>query len=345
MSGVTLPKPLEPAWIRRLPDYLRDLARAPTTGEIAAADASGILTVLSAEDGESRQQAQISNAPVTALEWPRQDRLIAATDDGTLAIVDPSDSLRIINEVDVPGLWIEDLALYDNRVAFCSGRQAFVASLHGEVIWKSPAHDSTVSGVAFIANTPLLATSCYGAMRIWNIETGELHDELSWKGSLFRPHPSPDGGILACGCQDDSVHFWRLTSGRDSQMSGFPGKPRCLAWSSDSGLLATSSAHAILVWSFIDGPEGTTPSTLGLNARPISALSFHPSEKLLLSGAEDGLLFLWDPTTDDSPQAMASMFGEVSCVQWASVQWATQETAFFAGDSQGHLAAYTYLSD
>lgn len=172
------------------------------------------------------------------------------------------------------------------------------------------------------------------------MEKGELLQELPWKGSLFQPHPSPDGATLACGCQDASVHFWRLASGRDSEMSGYPSKPRCLAWSSDSSLLATSAAQAVLVWSFLDGPEGTTPHTLGLNARPISALSFHPEKNLLLSGAEDGILFLWDPISDATPRAMATMFGEVACVHWLP-----GAESFPAGDSSGYLGTFGSLEE
>ena len=336
MPGITLPTPLEARWLRQLPDYLRDLAISPTVDLVAAADAAGTLTLLSLNDGATAQQIQLSELPVTALQWPRPQRLIAATEDGTLHLLDPTDGLRRVARIETPGPWIEGLDTSKGSLAFCAGRRAWRYSLDGEKIWESPLHESTLSGVAFLPDTSALATSCYGAMRIWSTEKSrDLLQELSWKGSLFQPHPSPDGTILACGCQDASVHFWRLTSNQDSEMSGYPSKPRCLSWAADSSLLATSASQAILVWSFEDGPEGTSPYTLGLNARPISTLTFHPEINLLLSGAEDGILFVWDPLTEQSPRAMASMFGEVSCVSWIP---STQ--CFVAGDSAGYLGAF-----
>ena len=50
---------------------------------------------------------------------------------------------------------------------------------------------------------------------------------------------SPDGGIVACGSQDNSVHFWRRSTGQDSEMFGYPGKPSALAFDDTGTLLAT----------------------------------------------------------------------------------------------------------
>ena len=33
----------------------------------------------------------------------------------------------------------------------------------------------------------------------------------------------PDGDIVACGSQDNSVHFWRRSTGMDAEMTGYPG--------------------------------------------------------------------------------------------------------------------------
>ena len=61
---------------------------------------------------------------------------------------------------------------------------------------------------------------------------------------------SPDGDIVACGSQDNSVHFWRRSSGQDSMMSGYRGKPSALAFDSSGMLLATSGGESATVWCF-----------------------------------------------------------------------------------------------
>lgn len=49
---------------------------------------------------------------------------------------------------------------------------------------------------------------------------------------------APDGRTVA-GCQDHSVHFWRVASGKDAQMCGYPAKPRQISFSWDGRWLAT----------------------------------------------------------------------------------------------------------
>ena len=60
----------------------------------------------------------------------------------------------------------------------------------------------------------------------------------------------PDGDIVACGSQDNTVHFWRRSSGKDSMMSGYAGKPSALALSASGILLATGGGQDVTVWSF-----------------------------------------------------------------------------------------------
>jgi WD40 repeat protein len=83
---------------------------------------------------------------------------------------------------------------------------------------------------------------------------------FAWKGSLISVAWSPDGKVIACGSQDNSVHFWRLSTGNDSEMSGYPSKPRALSWDAKSSLLATSGGEEVCVWDFAGkGPEGLPP--------------------------------------------------------------------------------------
>ena len=78
---------------------------------------------------------------------------------------------------------------------------------------------------------------------------------------------SPDGDIVACGSQDNSVHFWRRSTEEDSMMSGYPGKPSALAFDDTGTLLATGGGEAVTVWSFQgSSPEGTRPGVLELES-------------------------------------------------------------------------------
>ncbi len=338
MSRIKSMKAIDASWRCRLPDYVRDLAVSPEGDRLAVADAAGLISMLDISDGARLAQWRIHEQPITALQWTDQGLLVSSGEDGCAKITNPDLDGKVIGHIETDAIWVDDLAVCDKtqRFAICAGRRASVWTATGEFVFETERHQSTVSGVAFIAGTGLLVTAGYGAITIWDPDQAQEPRRWTWKGSLFKPHPSPDGQILASGCQDDSVHFWRLETGRDSQMSGYPAKPAHLDWSADSLLLATSAGHAVLVWSFADGgPEGTQPDVLQVNEAPISAMAFHPRAPLLLTGAEDGTLLLWEPGTDPTPMAMATMIGGVSTVSWLS-----DESHFVAGDDQGTVGLF-----
>ena len=105
---------------------------------------------------------------------------------------------------------------------------------------------------------------------------------------------SPDGDIVACGSQDNSVHFWRRSTSQDSMMAGYPGKPSALAFDHTGTLLATGGGKEATVWSFQgDGPEGTRPGVLEFHTLPITSLKFSPRRRRLASGSRDGSVAVW----------------------------------------------------
>ena len=109
-----------------------------------------------------------------------------------------------------------------------------------------------------------LATACYGRVTFFEASTGEPRQKLEWMGSLVSMVMSPDGEIVACGSQDNSVHFWRRSTEKDAMMSGYPAKPSALAFDGTGTLLATGGGDEVTVWSFQGkGPEGTRPGCFG----------------------------------------------------------------------------------
>jgi WD40 repeat protein len=128
---------------------------------------------------------------------------------------------------------------------------------------------------------------------------------------------SPDGKVIACGSQDNSVHFWRLATGNDSEMSGYPSKPRALSWDAKSSLLATSGGEEVCVWDFAGkGPEGTRPRLLKGHGATVQELAFSPRRGMLASAAEDGGLLLWEPRSSAAPSLAAMLDRPASVLAW-----------------------------
>ncbi|MEO1081112.1 MAG: hypothetical protein AAFY29_16250 [Pseudomonadota bacterium] len=235
--------------------------------------------------------------------------------------------------------WVEHVAWSPDGkwlVASCS-RKVYVYSREGDSVWQSEDHPSTVSAVAW-AGADELATACYGRVTFFDAPTGEQRQKLEWKGSLVSLELSPDGDIVACGSQDNSVHFWRRSTAEDSMMSGYSGKPAALSFDASGTLLATSGSEVVTVWSFLGpGPEGTRPGALQLHGLPVSALAFAHRGFRLASGGRDGAVVVWDLQEDGEggPVGVALMEDVV-----AELYWRPDGRALAALDGQGAVSVW-----
>ena len=230
---------------------------------------------------------------------PNRPVFATAGQDGRVLVWSAADR-RVRLAIDVGNGWVENVAWSPDGkwlAASCS-RQVHAYGVDGVRIWRSHDHPSTVSAIAW-SSTEELATACYGRVTFFDAFTGELRQKLEWRGSLVSMVLSPDGDIVACGSQDNSVHFWRRSTEQDSMMSGYPAKPSALAFDDTGTLLATSGGEAVTVWSFRgSGPEGTRPGVLELHVQTVTALAFARRGMRLASGARDGDVVVWSLRRD-----------------------------------------------
>ena len=246
---------------------------------------------------------------------------------------------RAKQAIDVGTGWVENVAWSpDGRwlAASCS-RQVHVYGADGREAWRSEDHPSTVSAIAWSRNGEL-ATACYGRVSFFDVSTGELRQKFEWKGSLVSMALSPDGDVVACGSQDNSVHFWRRSTAEDSMMSGYPGKPSALAFDDAGTLLATGGGDRVTVWSFHGGgPEGTRPGILDLHVEPVTTLAFARRALRLASGGRDGAVVVWSlrRNGEGGPIGAAGVAGVV-----AELYWRPDGRALAALDAQGGVTAW-----
>jgi len=235
--------------------------------------------------------------------------------------------------------WVEHLAWSPDGqlLAVAFSRRVFVFDLDGHETWRSDEQPSTVSAIAW-ADDEELATACYGKVSFDNVVSGESRQQLEWKGSLVSMVLSPDGDIVACGSQDNSVHFWRRSTGEDSMMSGYPGKPGVLAFDRSGTLLATGGYERVTVWSFEGyGPEGTTPGMLDLHVKPVSSLAFACRGLRLASGARDGSVAVWSLDTDGQGEPIGAAFlADVV----GTIAWRPDGRALAAANAKGGVTVF-----
>ena len=331
---------LRQGWSAAVGDYA--IAGGWTQGgdTLVVGDTAGGVYAFDGKSGASdwaRQGAHDGGLLAMAIH-PSGTAFATAGQDGRVLIWGAAEG-QVKHTIDVGSGWVENVAWSPDGqwLAASYSRQVCVYGSDGAEIWRSDDHPSTVSAIAW-SSTGELATACYGRVTFFGASTGELRQKLEWKGSLVSMVLSPDGDIVACGSQDNSVHFWRRSTEQDSMMSGYPAKPSVLAFDATGTLLATSGGEAVTVWSFQGGgPEGTKPGVLEHHVQPVTTLAFDRRGMRLASGARDGAVVVWSLRRNGQGDPIG---GAVLPDVVAELRWRPDGRALAALDAQGGVTAW-----
>lgn len=298
--------------------YPTALAWSPTGQSLAVAGDHGAVELVDPMSGRVQRTIRAHDGPVQSMAWhPRRDALLTTGQDGAARLWEPPFDAPI--ELLAAGKVWADHACWSatgDRAAIAVGVRAHLFSRDVACASTEPV-GFAIAGVAFAPSGKTVGVATYGGVRLFDATTGRATRRLDWKGSMLSIAFAPDGGTVACGCQDHSVHFWRVASGKDAQMCGYPAKPRSIAFSHDGRWLATGGDAAISLWPFDKkGPEGRRPVQLEGHQATVTELAYAPLVALLLSGDRDGTIALWAPPRRTLPVARARLEGKVTQVAW-----------------------------
>ena len=307
---------------------------------LVVADAAGGVYAFDGKSGKSawaRHRAHDGGVLAMAIH-PSGTTFATAGQDGRVLLWDVDEG-RAKQAIDLGLGWVDNVAWSPDGkwlAASCS-RQVRAYGADGREAWRSDDHPSTVSAIAW-SGAGELATACYSRVAFFDASTGKLRQKLEWKGSLVSMVLSPDGDIVACGSQDNSVHFWRRSTEQDSMMSGYPGKPSALAFDDAGTLLATGGGDRVTVWSFLGGgPEGTHPGFLDLHVQPITTLAFARRALRLASGGRDGAVVVWSLRMNGEGEPIgAAVVPDVV----AELYWRPDGRALAALDARGGVTVW-----
>lgn len=317
-------------------DYPTALAVSKSGDFVAVGTGAGALIVLESGTGKELWRRDAHSGGVLSVSvGPRA--VASSGQDGKTRTF--SFGGELLHELPGNTPWVEHVAWSPDgsKLATASGKFVRIWNEDGTPFLETQAHASTVTALQWSRRGAELATTCYGGAYVWTIGAGEHPKLLRFKGSLVSLAWSPDEKIVACGSQDCSVHFWRLDTGRDSEMTGYPFKPKALAWDANSSMLATGGDASICVWSFSGrGPEGTAPIQLRSHEAQVTALAFHPRKAILASLGQDMGVIVWEPRkgtepvafafTDDTPEALV---------------WHPQESRVITTDVAGAVVSWS----
>ena len=330
---------LRPGWNAEVGDYATVGGWVIGGKSMVVGDAAGGVYAFEGTSGTgvwARDGAHAGGVLAMAIH-PSGAAFATAGEDGRVVIWDAGQG-QIAKAIDVGRGWVEHLAWSPDGawLAVAHSRQVHVYDVVGTHAWRSDDHPSTVSAIAWSAEE--LASACYGRVSFFDASTGERRQKLEWKGSLVSMVLSADGDIVACGSQDNTVHFWRRSTGKDSMMAGYPAKPSTLAFDATSTLLATSGGSGVTVWSFDgNGPEGTKPGVMDGHTKLVTTLAFARRGLRLASGGREGMVIVWSLKSDAQGGPIgAAMVGGVV----AEVHWRPDGRALAALDAQGGVTVW-----
>lgn len=313
-------KPIKSEWQTQVKDYVTDLTWSPDSSKLVATDASGFVSIIDPAGGRVEQTWLAHGPGALKASWSASGKYLASCgQDGKAQIYDGLSFSRLAS-LEHGSVWVEHLCWHSKEDIFltAAGKDLTLWSADGSLMQRFSKHPATIADVMWNpAAFDFFATSTYSGVRLWNLKDSEAKRFLEWKGSLLNIAYSPNGKILAAGCQDGAAHVWLLPSGNDLFMNGYPTKVRELSWDKTSRYLATGGGTEVIVWNFAGkGPSGSKPQVLPGHESFISVLGFAPQGLKLASGGLDGNVFIWDIGKPNAPVLAGNCDSEVTGFAW-----------------------------
>ena len=217
------------------------------------------------EDGSrvSAHQGAILCADV----HPSGEGLVTGGDDGRLVWTRREGATELKS---FSGKWIDAVAVSaeSGLIAAAFGREVAVLDVKDPAFERRFSHERSVADLAFDPKGRRLAAATYGGVALWYGRIADQKPQLmKWPGAHLATRFSPDGRFLMSSLQENALHGWRLSDGKDMKMAGYPAKIRSLAFLSTGALLATSGAPGVVVWPFAgaQGPMGKEAVEIGVD--------------------------------------------------------------------------------
>ena len=309
------------AWAADCGDHVRALAWSPNSASLAAVTAAGELCVadISTRALVHRELAHRGGASCVA--WSKAGVLATGGEDGGLRLWR---NVSFQSELELEGGsgWVEHLAWSPRGdwLASGSGKHLRLWSAEGTPGLRFAGHESTVAGLSWRSDGAVLASVCYGNVRLFKPEEAAPFVTLPYKSPFLSVALSPRGRYVVAPTFDNSMICWRLPfrEREPLNMSGYPARIKTLAWSPDSEWLATGSGATVVVWNCSGkGPAGTKPIMLTTHRGALTATQFQRTGALLATGSATGEVFLWHLGHPDAPVARQSLGSQaVTALAW-----------------------------
>ena len=230
---------------------------------------------------------------------PSGEGLLTGGDDGRVCWTRAEGTASLYSR---PGRWIDalDASAASGLIAFACGRELHVRDVADAGFERTFRQERAAAALALDPKGRRLAVATYGGAALWWARIAEQTPQmLKWAGSHIGVVWSPDGRFVISAMQENALHGWRLSDGKDMRMGGYPAKVRSLAFLSRGRLMASAGAPAAVIWPFsgADGPMGKEAVQVayqdGSELRRVAAAA---TGSRLAGGRSDGSVWAADVT-------------------------------------------------
>ena len=235
-------------------------------------------------------------------------RNLAVSRDGSRIASASADHSVILWDAET-GEHLRTLAGHENfveAVAFSADGQQLATGGRDKTLkmWNIAGHGAGVYSIAFSPDGATLATaSGEHTTKLWDLSSGVPRWRHTLQGhseKVYRLAFDPTGGRLVTASFDNTAKLWDVASGALLRtLTGHKDQLRNVAYSPDGKRIATVSADGTALLYRLDVPNlDAVPTRVTHNAEipdtQASAVAFHPSRPLWVTGGWDGTLQLWD---------------------------------------------------
>ena len=324
-------------WRVDVDDYVQVLEVCRDRGRAVVGSLGGEAALIDIDDGSATALGRHEMGVLSAAWSSDGSRVAVGGQDGCVRVYDHTGAAQGVVAVSA---WVTAMA-WSPRVpvlAIGAGRRLLITDRDGVLLHDFDDQPSTVTAVAWSADGTRVGATSYGGIG-WHDVVGRRtgrRRRFDWKGSLLSLAMSPDGAWACAGTQDATVHLWRLWSGRDLAMSGYPSKIERLGFRRDSRWLAVACLDELTVWDFSrKGPAGTAPAVASGHDQHIEDVAWAPSGKSVATGGGDGRTIVWAAPTragqDLTPVTALESEAATSRLRW------TGEDSLLVGRDDGSL--------
>lgn len=304
---------------------------------VAAGSLGGDAVLIDAAGGIVAKLVDHDFGVLSASWSPGGDVVAVGGHDGLVRLYDrSSDAVATVST----GGWVAALAWSPDGglLAVGAGRSLTLVRAAGGVVHRFDEVPSTVTAVAWSPDGKRVGVTSYGGIT-WYDPTAPTRGPVrrhEWKGSLLALALSPTGRWACAGSQDATIHLWKLWSGGDLSMSGYPAKIEHLAFRSDGRWMASACLGEITVWDFAKSPAGTAPASGEVHGRHISAMAWQPNGDMLASAGADGRVVLW-PSPRRPGQALQPLAVTSEGAAIGAMAWDQSGSALTIGRADGEV--------